>query len=378
MKCILHIGTEKTGTSTIQAFLDLNRSLLRCHKILFTLSAGRRNNRGLSVAAYNITNVDDYVKSIGLRTPEKLSLYQSQVIDSLQKEIDQAKSEGIDTVCFSSEHLHSRLRTDEEVERLHEILKNLGISKTTIIIYLREQATLAASLYSTAVLFGGRTTLPPDPKEEEYWDNLFDHKKSIKRFRKVFGAKSLKVRLFAKECFEGDSLITDFLGTTGIDLPKEKLLFPERVNESISWLGLDVLRRLNAKQPMFLDDGAHNPIRAGVPHLFQSAFRGGKKFALPPEIASRYQTAYEASNEWVRQEYFPDRKRLFIPTSQGCHQGLIIDDHEIDEIADLLNLMLTTKSRTSDSLSTIELLKIIARKSRARLSMLRNLWATGG
>lgn len=185
MKCILHIGTEKTGTSTIQAFLDLNRDLLRCHKILFTQSAGRKNNRDLSVAAYNLTNIDDFAKSKGLRTATKLSNYQSQVIDSLRREIDQAKSGGLDTVCFSSEHFHSRLRTDREVERLHAILKNLGIREITVVIYLREQAALVTSLYSTAVLFGGRTTSPPEPNEAEYWDNLCNHKESIQRFQKV-------------------------------------------------------------------------------------------------------------------------------------------------------------------------------------------------
>lgn len=367
MRCILHIGTEKTGTSTIQAFLDLNRSLLRCHKILFTESAGRTNNRALSVAAYNLNNIDDHAKSIGLRTEDKLSSYQSQVIDSLRREIDKGISDGVDTVCFSSEHLHSRLRTDEEVERLHAILKSLGIGETTIVIYLREQADLVTSLYSTAVL-SGRTNAPPEPKEEEYWHNLCDHKKSIQRFRKAFGRKSIKPRLFLKECFEGDSLIADFLSVAGFDLPKEVLRFPERQNESISWFGLEVLRRLNTRQPMFLGDGSHNPIRAGVPYLFQSAFKEGKKFRLPQEIANRYQTAYEASNEWVRQEFFPDREKLFPSTSQGCNRALDIDECEVDQIANLLNLILIAKSKAGDSLSASELLNIIMRKSHAKLA----------
>jgi hypothetical protein len=370
MKCILHVGTEKTGTSTIQAFLDLNRDLLRWHKILFTQSAGRRNNRDLSVAAYNLTNIDDYAKSKGLRTATKLSNYQSQVIDSLRREIDQAKSGGLDTVCFSSEHFHSRLRTDGEVERLHAILKNLGIREITVVIYLREQAALVTSLYSTAVLFGGRTTSPPEPNEAEYWDDLCNHKESIQRFQKAFGAKSVKPRLFSKEDFVGDSLVTDFLYAAGIDLPKDKLRFPERENESISWFGLEVLRRLNVRQPMYLDDGAHNPIRAGVPHFFQSAFKKGKKFKLSTEIANRWQAAYESSNEWVRQEYFPDREKLFLSTSQGCNQVLGIGDCEIDQMADLLNSILIARPQAGDSLSGGALLNIIMRKSQGKLKEL--------
>jgi len=255
MNCILHIGTEKTGTSTIQAFLDLNRSLLGSHKILFTESAGKWDDRGLSVAAYNSSNLDDYVKSLGLRTAEELSKYQREMVDSLAKEITRSQKEGVETVVFSSEHLHSRLRTEEELERLLAILRTLGFEKISVIIYLRDQAETVSSLYNTGILYGGRTRLPPEPGEEKYWDNLCDHRESLQRFGKVFGAASVKPCLFIKEHFVDDSLVMDFLHSAGIDLPKDRLKFPERENESISAFALEVLRRLNMRQAMFLDDG---------------------------------------------------------------------------------------------------------------------------
>jgi len=345
MKCILHIGTEKTGTSTIQAFLDLNRSVLRAHRILCPESGGRRNNRGLSVAAYNLTNLDDYVKSIGIRNAEQLSKHQSQIIDSLRMEIAQAETDGIEVVCFSSEHLHSRLRTDEEVERLRKILGSLGFSEISVIIYLREQADLVASIYGTAVLSGGRTTLPPEPGSEEYWNNLCDHAESLRRFRRVFAAESVKPRLFSKEEFVGDSLITDFLSAAGIDLPIDQLRFPERENESISSFGLEVLRRLNARQPRFHDDGSINPVRSGDHRFFQSAFKYGRKFTLSPEMVTKYQAAYEESNDWVRSEYFPGREKLFPPKRHDAEQFIERDHHEFDEVAALIEILLVEKAR---------------------------------
>ena len=362
MRCILHIGTEKTGTTSIQAFLDLNRSHLRSCGILVPRSVGGPNNIGLAVAAYNPFHLDDYVKSIGLQTPQRLLNHQSRLIDALRREIEQSKSDGVDTVCFSSEHLHSRLRAEEEVARLREILLILGFKEILVIIYLREQAALVRSLYATAVLYGGRTTAIPEPRGEEYWDNLCDHRRSLLRFRKVFGVESVRPRLFVPEDFVGNSLIADFLSTASIDLPSDELLFSGRENESISAYGLEVLRRLNDKQPMYLEGGALNPIREGIPRLFQLAFKGGGKFQLPLEAVNRYQVAYEASNEWVRQQYFLDRERLFPPASLNDRSAIHVGNYEIEEVTELLNLMLLAKADEKHLLTSGQLINLLLRK----------------
>lgn len=361
MRCILHIGTEKTGTTTIQAFLDLNRSHLHSRGILVPRSVEWPNNIGLAVAAFNPFHLDDYVKSIGLRTSQGLLSHQSRLIEALRGEIELSKSEGIDTVCFSSEHLHSRLRTEEEVARLREILVSLGFEEFVVIVYLREQAALVRSLYATAVLYGGRTVAIPEPRGEEYWDNLCDHRRSLLRFRKVFGVESVRPRLFVPGDFVGNSLIADFLSAASIDLPNDRLIFSGRENESISAYGLEVLRRLNNKQPMYLEGGALNPIREGIPQLFQLAFKRGGRFQLSVEAVNRYQVAYEASNEWVRQQYFPDRERLFPPASLNAGKALDVDC-EIEELTELLNLILLAKANEKHSLTSGQLMNLLLHK----------------
>jgi hypothetical protein len=47
----LHIGTEKTGTTSIQAFLDRNRSRLRSQGVLYPELPGSNNQIALSAAA---------------------------------------------------------------------------------------------------------------------------------------------------------------------------------------------------------------------------------------------------------------------------------------------------------------------------------------
>jgi hypothetical protein len=203
---------------------------------------------------------------------------------------------------------------------------------------------------------------PPEPKEEEYWENLCDHRDSLRRFGKVFGAESVRPRLFVPDGFVGNSLVMDFLCAACIDLPRDELLFPGRENESISAFGLEVLRRLNVRQPMYQENGALNRIREGVPDLFQLAFKSGEKFRLPAEAVNKYRIAYEASNEWVRQQYFPDREKLFPPALRDHKQLFDLADSEIEELVDLLNLILIAKSQQEDALTIAQLMNLLGRK----------------
>lgn len=48
---ILHIGAEKTGTTTIQEFLTLNRERLLAQGVHFPMSVGLKNHTRLAVCA---------------------------------------------------------------------------------------------------------------------------------------------------------------------------------------------------------------------------------------------------------------------------------------------------------------------------------------
>jgi hypothetical protein len=113
---------------------------------------------------------------------------------------------------------------------------------------------------------------------------------------------------------------------------------------------------------MYLEGGALNPIREGIPRLFQLAFKGGGKFQLPLEAVNRYQVAYEASNEWVRQQYFLDRERLFPPASLNDRSAIHVGNYEIEEVTELLNLMLLAKADEKHLLTSGQLINLLLRK----------------
>jgi len=129
MKCYLHIGTEKTGTTTIQNFFDLNRIILLEKGYIYTKNAGRTNHTLLAVAAYNLHRRDEFTRLYGLDTNAELKLFQKNVIASLKDEIEsiQIDYRNAKSIVFSSEHIQSRLTEIEEIERLKQILIHLGI-----------------------------------------------------------------------------------------------------------------------------------------------------------------------------------------------------------------------------------------------------------
>ncbi|AXT69661.1 hypothetical protein [Vibrio sp. dhg] len=75
MKLFLHIGTEKTGTTSIQESLYLNKVELISRGFYFVQSVGIKNNRDLPQVFINVNNKDDYFINKKINTKAERVLY---------------------------------------------------------------------------------------------------------------------------------------------------------------------------------------------------------------------------------------------------------------------------------------------------------------
>ncbi len=322
MHLTLHIGTEKTGTTSIQNFLSINRALLGENGVIVPRSLGGTNQRLLAGIAMNDDHVDDLFQSAGLTDDEARHTAKADWFSQFRRELD-AKADGADMVLISSEHLHSRLSRDGEIERLHELLSPL-FESITVVVYLREPIATAVSAYSTAVKYGaiGANIPPPD---RPYFFNLVNHARTTRRWSGVFGDDALRVRLFEPDALLGGEAISDFIETA--KLPQLNYAMPLRSNPSLDALGVELLRRVNKDIPRFVD-AEPNPLREGLIEFFEKHFSDGSPIAAPAKIVAAYEETFADSNAFIHQTYFPERNQLFTPYSKAAerpHPGHVKD-----------------------------------------------------
>src|SRR5262249_25059988 len=134
MDLYLHIGTEKTGTTSIQAFLDRNRSRLRMQGVLYPSLPGPANQIALSAAALEEPR-GEVTRLFGLKSPEDIARFRARISGLLAR-----ACEGSDctNAVLSNEHCSSRLRYEGEVQTLHDVLRPL-FARIFIVVYLRRQ-----------------------------------------------------------------------------------------------------------------------------------------------------------------------------------------------------------------------------------------------
>lgn len=347
MKCFLHIGPEKTATTTIQEFLHINRAALAERDYAYYTSVGLKNQTKLAVAAYDQDRRDDLTNYAGIYSNDDLLRFQTQTIAALQDETDRLGP--FKAAIFSSEHLQSRLTRNTELTRLRSLLNSLGFDDIQIIVYLRRPADIANSHYSTAIKCGHTITSPPPP-DNPYIRTICDHRNTLTRFSEVFGEDAMQARLFGKDEFEHGSVISDFLHSVGLGEKASSFEIPVDMNSSLSTAGLAILRRVNERVPEFIDNRP-NPLRANLVEYFSRHLGAGSPFRMSRELFLQYEEAFRESDEWVRERYFPHRTNLFRKVTYQSSTETALNQAEVENIADMIASIWLDQRTALDTLS---------------------------
>jgi hypothetical protein len=304
-KLYLHIGIEKTGTTSLQYFLSENRERLAKLGCWIPGCIMQKNHFKIAVCCYDEFRNDDLCRYLGIESENDWEQQKQQIIYQLSEEIASCSCAfGI----ISSENFQSRLHTVSERNRLRDLFIKLGFTDVTVILYLRDPASLANSHYFTDVGQGYVGRLPGRP-DDHYFKNLCDHRATIQNWRSVFKECQFVVRLYDADGNGRFSTIDDFLKLIP-ELKGQKLKSVKNGNVSISALGIELIRRINEIEPFWVG-GEVNPVRRGMNHHIRKRYQS-KRYGMPSWLSHEYDTAFADSNEWVRQNYFPDRTSLFL------------------------------------------------------------------
>lgn len=301
---ILHIGTEKTGTTSIQEFLALNRADLAAQGLHVPEFLGARTHRWAAYMAEDVARIDGFSRQIGLADDaDKRQARKQEIRAQLEEEVALHPHA---RWLISSEHLQSRLTTPEEVERLAAILHPL-FSDIQILIYLRHPLSTAISYWSMRVKGGAPLLALGEPGS--FGHHICDHRGILERWRAAFPSAAFTVRLFERQSFVAGDLIRDFCDASGVDWRPDQQM-PPRLNETLSYQALRLLARINERVPRWLD-GRINPNRAALASSFLESFATFPPYCPSRSELMRYSAHYRDSEEWVRATFFPERNGLW-------------------------------------------------------------------
>ncbi|MEZ0148373.1 MAG: hypothetical protein AB9Q19_03500 [Candidatus Reddybacter sp.] len=332
MKFYIHAGGEKTGTSFIQGFLYSNREKLRNYGFFVPTSMGPRNNRKLSIAAFNADRRDDFTRRSNINTNDQLVELQKEIINDLAIELTKICS---DTIILSSEQIQSRLTTITEIQRLKDVLVSVGATEIFIILYLRDPAEIANSNYSTWIKSGATDKEPPGPDHNKFI-TLCHHHNTLDKFSSVFGDNAIIPRVYDLTAFINGSLIEDFLSI--IECPfNNSFISPDPSNEALTPFGLEILRRFNEQIPVFIDDKP-NKLRGNINRFINANFvnKGEDRYQMPDSLFDDYDKAFIESNELVRARWFPERESLFEKKERRHQHKIALTDDELSSVSGML------------------------------------------
>jgi len=304
-KAYLHIGVEKTGTTTIQSFMAKNRIALHQEGFLYPLAPGKENHVGLTILAADTPRQwSDLLRFVQLAAGADVRAYSKEMLQEFEDEVSKSSCH---TLILSNEHLSTRIRSAKSIMLLRDTL--LGFADVVdVIVYLRRQDEAALSDYSTRVKSGytKRFALERNHLIKYNYADLLD------RWSAVFGQEHILVRLFERDAFECGDLISDFLHVIrypdGASLRRVPLL-----NVSLDVECLEYLRRVNQYLPAF-GDGRRNKERGNIVEEL-TAIGTGEKPRISSEEADEILKQFEESNRDVAVRYLNRQNGQLFGTS---------------------------------------------------------------
>lgn len=301
MKCILHIGTEKTGTTTLQHFLYANIAALKEQGFGILKSMGKGNNRRL--ASYGMRDgrlQDDYFLMHGIRTESEKKEHDRETELLLKNELNELNESGCHTIIISSEHFHSRCELDDEVKKVANLLKEF-FHEIKVVCYLRPQVDVASSLYTTVLRSGAKLEFEDFIEKHCREDNFYyNYQELLERWSRVFGQYSICPRLLEPEKLKDQDLVKDFLSLSGVK-SSHNIRFYHRENESLTVFGQELLRLNNVYQHEFAYKG--ESFKEYVYKKANSLF-AGRGASLDQSQARKLQAQFDAINNSVARQWF--------------------------------------------------------------------------
>ena len=224
----IHIGTPKTGTTSIQRFLTQNNTLL-AQKGIFYPIAGRLYSED-GTRTYNISNAATAINGHLLCDMKLVNDEWPCDIKLFKKQLDIFAKSAYSTMVLSEENLFCYLNSTYLFLRMDALWQLLSNYDVKIIIYFRKSIEYITSLWKETVKLRHFKTL------ENYLETL-DYAESLAVVHNLLTRVDLDniiVRTFEPTIWVNNDLIDDFLSALNIENTDEFLPLKTQENKAFS------------------------------------------------------------------------------------------------------------------------------------------------
>jgi hypothetical protein len=305
MKLTVHIGSAKTGSTSVQAFLQTNQKLLGKKGVYMPKSFRFRNHTAAALACLPFERTRQLGRNFKLKTEAEFGTFQRDIVAGFNHELNALNDNA--HVVITSEHLQSRLTKTHHVEAFRSLFAS-RFDTVEIVVYLRPQVEMLASLYSTLLKTGGKDTLDETLTRltRGQYSAYYDFQALIKRWASVFGEEAMNVRAYAALDMANGGAVSDFCEVLGLPGNDPAYVAPEKTNTSISETAQAVLLRLNRTKRL-------KPKKRRRVVLWMEENAPGKAARLDTQSAALFHKKFKEGNQWVTETYFPGHPEYLTP-----------------------------------------------------------------
>ena len=341
----LHIGVPKTGTTSLQRFLMLNREALEQKGFIYPDFGYSYPNVGKARNAY-------FVSRTGKDN------FQDEWADSFRQLTELGKR--WDNIILSDEAVWNRMKPPGFWPKTRAKFDETGLS-LHIIVYLRKQDGLVESFWNQRVKARGKMTMPFEEFiVEKYKFMPMAYDEWLDKIVEEGKPDRLTVRVFERGQLLGGSVIDDFCDAIGLSMTPE-LVIPKESNSSFDADVIAVKKMIN-RNASFQDlyDFYYDAVSATYARGETSD--APKTSMFSPEKRREFMAQYEAGNAYVAKQYFgrndgvlffdrtddvpqwePDLERMFPAAVRVLSGADILLYKRIDELEKKLDLLYNSK-----------------------------------
>lgn len=302
-KIVLHIGMEKTGSTSIQNTFAENRDRLRSANCLYPISLGAANHTKLALYASSF-EPPFVTRFLNVNTENEFENWRIATTHEFFQELDGSNEE---LLVLSCEWLAHRIVKEKEFKRLLGLLSSVT-ENISIVMYIRRQDQLAVSRY-TAALWAGESNEFKFPVNPDAQAGIYNFNSIYEKWREYFS--DIHVRIFERTAFHKQNLLSDFCHVCGLDYAQVCVDGDTRTdNQSFSEDGQILLREFNKLVLDTVLDGTRlQPVRNY--RELVGRIHTGKHLPCKRSEAMKFASMFEESNEMLKSKCFPELTTLF-------------------------------------------------------------------